>query len=129
MDRARCNTHLRSMQADDLHIAKLINESKTNNVAYSATLTEYSNLLPQLNLLNMSMNAVHRDTYQTMQDILTQTDNIRTELNTKLNELETMFEENKKIERKALQVKFTATDKYNSAARRVEDTEIANIKE
>lgn len=77
----------------------------------------------------MSMNAVHRDTYQTMQDILTQTDNIRTELNTKLNELETMFEENKKIERKALQVKFTATDKYNSAARRVEDTEIANIKE
>jgi len=37
---------------------------------------------------------------------------IRTELKTKLNEL-----------------KFTATEEYNNAARRVEDIEIANIKE
>jgi hypothetical protein len=47
----------------------------------------------------------------------------------KLSELETVLEENEKIERKAVELKFTATEEYNIAARRVEDTEIATIKE
>jgi hypothetical protein len=38
MDRACCDTHLKSVYADDLQIAKLMNESKTNEVADSATL-------------------------------------------------------------------------------------------
>lgn len=59
----------------------------------------------------MQVNAMHTDAYWTLQDILNQMD-IRTELKTKLNEL-----------------KFTATEEYNNAARRVEDIEIANIKE
>jgi hypothetical protein len=37
MDRACCDTCLTSVYADDLQIAKLMNESKTNKVAYSAT--------------------------------------------------------------------------------------------
>jgi hypothetical protein len=85
-------------------------------------------MLPQLNLLNMSVNALHRNVYQTMQDILNQRD-IRTELKMKLNELETVLEENEKIERKAVELKFTATEECNNAARRVQDIEIANIKE
>jgi hypothetical protein len=38
MDQACCDTCLKLVYADDLQIAKLMNESKTNNVAYSATL-------------------------------------------------------------------------------------------
>jgi predicted nuclease with TOPRIM domain len=76
----------------------------------------------------MPVNALHRDAYRTMQDILKQMD-IRTELKMKLNELETVLEENEKIERKADELKFTATEEYNTAARRVEDIEIATIKE
>jgi hypothetical protein len=56
-------------------------------------------------------------------------DNIRTELKTKLNDLETVLEENEKIERKAVELKFIATDECNNTARRVQDIEIANIKE
>jgi hypothetical protein len=77
----------------------------------------------------MPVNTPHIDAYQTMQDILNQMDNIRTELQTKLNDLETVLEENKKTERKAVGFKFTATEEYNNAARRVEDIKIANIKE
>jgi len=35
---ACCDTHLKSVYRDDLQIAKLMNESKTNEVAESATL-------------------------------------------------------------------------------------------
>jgi len=38
MDRACCDTCLKLMYAYDLQIAKLMNESKTNEVADSATL-------------------------------------------------------------------------------------------
>jgi len=37
-DRACYDTYLKSVYADDLQIPKVMNESKTNNVAYSATL-------------------------------------------------------------------------------------------
>ena len=37
MDRAYCETCLKLVYADDLQIAKLMIESKTNKVAYSAT--------------------------------------------------------------------------------------------
>ena len=67
MDRACYDTYMKSVYADDLQIAKLINESKTNSVAYNATLIEYSNMLPQLKLLNMPVNPLHRDADQTMQ--------------------------------------------------------------
>jgi hypothetical protein len=76
----------------------------------------------------MPVNTPHIDAYQTMQDILNQMD-IRTELQTKLNYLEIVLAENKKTERKAVGFKFTATEEYNNAARRVEDIEIANKKE
>jgi hypothetical protein len=56
-------------------------------------------------------------------------DNIRTELKTKLNELETVLEENEKIERKAILLKFTANEQYNNSARRVDDIQFANTKE
>jgi len=45
-------------------------------------------MLPQLNLLKMPVNVLHIDAYRTMQDILNQMDNIRTELQTKLNDFE-----------------------------------------
>jgi uncharacterized protein (DUF3084 family) len=67
---------------------------------------------------------MHRDAYGTMQDILNRMDNIRAELKTKLNDLETVLEENEKIETKAVELKFTATEEYNNAARRVEDIEM-----
>jgi hypothetical protein len=38
MDLACCDTCLKLAYADNLQIAKLMNESKTNSVAYSATL-------------------------------------------------------------------------------------------
>jgi Fe2+ transport system protein B len=63
------------------------------------------------------------------QDILNQMDNITTELKTKLNELETDLEENEKIGRQTLELKFTATEEYDNAARRVEDIDIAKLKE
>lgn len=37
MDRACCDTCLKSVYADDLQIAKLMNEWKTNKIAYSTT--------------------------------------------------------------------------------------------
>jgi SMC interacting uncharacterized protein involved in chromosome segregation len=67
IDRACCDTYLKSIYADDLQIAKIINESKSRNVAYNTTLIEYSNMLPDLNLLNMPVNALHRDTDKIMQ--------------------------------------------------------------
>jgi hypothetical protein len=48
----------------------------------------------------MPVNAPHRDAYRTMQDVLNQTDNIRTESQTKLNDLGTVLEENKKNKKK-----------------------------
>lgn len=58
-------------------------------------------------------------------------DSIRTELKTKLNEMETQLEENEKLKRNADECKFVATEEYNNTARMVEDleTEIANMKE
>jgi SMC interacting uncharacterized protein involved in chromosome segregation len=67
MDQAFCDACLKSMYADDLQIAKLVNESKANNAAYSATLIEYSNMIPELNLINMPVSALHKDVDQTMQ--------------------------------------------------------------
>jgi SMC interacting uncharacterized protein involved in chromosome segregation len=61
------DTYLKSVYADDLQLAKITNESKNKAVAYSATLIEYSNMLPALNLLNMPVNALHRDADKTMQ--------------------------------------------------------------
>jgi hypothetical protein len=74
--------------ADDLQIAKLRSESRVNDVAYSVTLIEYSYKVTELDLLNMSVNPLHKDADQTMQDILNQLDNIRTQLKTQLNEME-----------------------------------------
>jgi chromosome segregation ATPase len=58
-------------------------------------------------------------------------DSIRTELKTKLNEMETQLEGNEKLKRNADECKFVATEEYNNTARMVEDleTEIANMKE
>jgi predicted nucleic acid-binding Zn-ribbon protein len=58
-------------------------------------------------------------------------DSIRAELKTKLNELDTLLEEDEKVKRKEVELKFTATEEYNNTARRVEDleTEFANMKE
>jgi chromosome segregation ATPase len=67
MDRACCEAYLKSVYADDLQIAKLINESRANNVAYSAALIEYSNMVPELNTLNVPVNPLHKDAGPTMQ--------------------------------------------------------------
>jgi SMC interacting uncharacterized protein involved in chromosome segregation len=67
MDRACCEAYLKSVYADDLQIAKLINESRANSVAYSAALIEYSNMVPELNVLNVPVNPLHKDADQTMQ--------------------------------------------------------------
>jgi uncharacterized protein (DUF3084 family) len=63
------------------------------------------------------------------QDILKQLDNIRTQLKTHLHELETELEETEKIERRALELKSVAIEEYNNAARRVEEIDIAKLKE
>jgi len=80
MGTACCDACLKLVYADDLQIAKLRRDSKANSFAFSAALIEYSYKVPELNLLNMSVNALHRDADQTMQDILNQLDNIRTQL-------------------------------------------------
>jgi SMC interacting uncharacterized protein involved in chromosome segregation len=67
MDRACCEAYLKSVYADDLQIARLIKESRANNVAYSATLIEYSSMVPELNALNISVNPLHKDADQNMQ--------------------------------------------------------------
>ena len=67
MDRACCDTYLKAVYADDLQIAKMTNESKSRNVAYSASIVECSHVLPDLNILNMPVNVLHRDADQTMQ--------------------------------------------------------------
>jgi SMC interacting uncharacterized protein involved in chromosome segregation len=67
MDQACCDAYLKSVYADDLQIAKLIKESRANNVAYSAALIEYSNMVPDLNVLNVKVNPLHEDADQTMQ--------------------------------------------------------------
>jgi len=67
MDRACCEAYLKSVYADDLRIAKLINESRANIVAYSAALIEYSNMAPELNALNVPVNGLHEDADPTMQ--------------------------------------------------------------
>ena len=66
-DRACCDAYWKSVYADDLQIAKLINESRANNVAYSAALIEYSSTVPELNVLNVPVNALHKDAAHTMQ--------------------------------------------------------------
>ena len=67
MDRACCEAYWKSVYADDLQIAKLINESRANNVAYSAAIIEYSNMVPELNVLNVPVNPLHKDADQVMQ--------------------------------------------------------------
>jgi len=67
MDRACCDAYLKSVYADDLQIAKLINESRANSVAYSAALIEHSSTVPELNVLNVPFNPLHKDADQTMQ--------------------------------------------------------------
>jgi chromosome segregation ATPase len=63
------------------------------------------------------------------QDILNQLDNIRTQLKTQLNEMETKLEETEKRERKEQELKLAAMEDYNSTASRVEETDIAKLKE
>jgi uncharacterized protein YukE len=63
------------------------------------------------------------------QDILNQLDNIRTQLKTQLNEMETALEETEKRERRELELKFAAVEEYNSTASRVEEIDIAKLKE
>jgi SMC interacting uncharacterized protein involved in chromosome segregation len=46
MDQACCDAYLKSAYADDLQIAKLVNESKANNIAYSAMLIDGSRVKP-----------------------------------------------------------------------------------
>jgi SMC interacting uncharacterized protein involved in chromosome segregation len=67
MDQACCDAYLKSVYADDLQLVKLLTESKANNVDFSATLIEYSNMVPELSLLNKPVNALHVDVDQTMQ--------------------------------------------------------------
>jgi SMC interacting uncharacterized protein involved in chromosome segregation len=129
MDRACCDAYLKSVYADDLQVAKLINESRANNVAYSAALIEYSSMVPELNVLNIPVNPLHKDAYQIMQDILNPLDNIRTKLKTQLNEIETELEETEKRERREVELKFAAVEEYNSAASRVEEIDVAKLKE
>jgi chromosome segregation ATPase len=129
MGSACCNACLKLVYADDLQIAELRSDSKAISVAYSATLIEYSYKVPELNLLNVSVNPLHRDADQTMQDILNQLDNIRTQLKTQLNEMENELEETEKRERRTLELKFAANEECSSAARRVEEIDIAKLKE
>jgi hypothetical protein len=82
MDRACCDAYLKLVYGDKLQIDKLRSESRANDVAYSSTLIEYSYKVPDLNLLNVSVNPLHKDSDQTLQDILNQLDNIRTQLKT-----------------------------------------------
>jgi predicted transcriptional regulator len=86
-------------------------------------------MVPELKLLNMPVNGLHRDVDQTMQDILKQLDNISTRLKTKLHETETELEESEKTERSALELKNAAIEEYSNAARRVEELDIAKLKE
>jgi SMC interacting uncharacterized protein involved in chromosome segregation len=67
MDQACCDAYLKSVYADELQTAKLLTEIKANNVDFSATLIEYSNMVPELNLLNKPVSAGHSDADQTMQ--------------------------------------------------------------
>jgi uncharacterized protein YukE len=46
-----------------------------------------------------------------------------------MNETETELEENEKKERRELELKFAAVEEYNSAASRVEEIDIAKLKE
>jgi len=63
------------------------------------------------------------------QDILNPLDNIRTKLKTQLNEIETELEETEKRERREVELKFAAVEEYNSAASRVEEIDVAKLKE
>jgi chromosome segregation ATPase len=63
------------------------------------------------------------------QDILEQLNNIRTRLKAKFHEAETELEESEKRERSALELKSAAIEEYNNAARRVEEIDIAKLKE
>jgi hypothetical protein len=128
MDSACCDAYLKLVYADDLQIDKLRSESRANSVAYSATLIEYNYKVPQLNLLNVSVNPLYKDADQTMQDILNQLD-IRTQLKTQFNEMENELEETEKGERRALELKFAANKECSSAARRMEEIDIAKLKE
>lgn len=76
----------------------------------------------------LSVNPLHKDADQTMQDILNQLDNIRTQLRTQLNEMENELEETQKRERRALDLKFAAKEECNSAASRVEEIDINKLK-
>jgi len=67
MDRACCDAYLKSVYADELRVAKLMNESKANSVAYSAALIEYSSMVPELNILNFPVSPLCKDADQTMQ--------------------------------------------------------------
>jgi len=89
----------------------------------------FNTTLPQLNLLNVPVNALHKDADQTMQDILNQLDNIRTQLKTQLNEMETVLEQTEKREKRELELKFVAIEEYNSTASRVEEIDVAKLKE
>jgi len=126
IDRACCDAYLKSVYADDLQIAKLRSESRANNVVYSATLIEYSYMVLELNI---SVNLLHKDADQTMQNILNQLYNIRAQLKTQLHEMENELEENEKRERRALELKFAAIEECNSVARRVEEIDIGKLKE
>jgi len=53
----------------------------------------------------MSVNPLYKDADQTMQDILNQLDNIRTQFKTQMNEMENELEETDKRERRALELK------------------------
>lgn len=53
INRACCDAYLKSVYADDLQTAKLRSELRANDVAYSATITEYSYKVQELNLLNV----------------------------------------------------------------------------
>jgi SMC interacting uncharacterized protein involved in chromosome segregation len=129
MDRACCDAYLKMVYADNLQIAKLRSELRTNDVAHSATLIEYSYKVPELNLSNVSGNPPHKYADQTMQDVLNQLDNIRTQLKTLSKEMENGLGETVKRERRALELKFAGNEECSSAARRVEEIDIAKLKE
>jgi len=56
-------------------------------------------------------------------------ENIKTQLKTQLNEMETELEETEKRDRRELELRFAAVEEYNSSASRVEELDVAKLKE
>ncbi|XP_023725049.1 kinetochore protein NDC80 homolog isoform X3 [Cryptotermes secundus] len=131
MNQACCDAWSKTMYADDLKIAKVKNELKSRCIAYNTSIMEYSNALSGLDCFKMQMTFLHRDADLFMQKIINQMESFRTDLKTKLNEMEAQLEEQEESATEMNECKFAATEEYKNYMRIVEDlkTEMINMKE